>query len=310
MLSRTDIPMFRRSAVVFAAGIAVAAALAGPASAQAANPLDWLFGRKQEPAAPQPAPPPSAAPGQPAKVVLPPRRPASLSGSRDAAAPRPQQAAEPAPAPAAAGAPASAPQPQAPAVTAAAGVAAAPPEPLSDKQIVERANAYFNGMTSLVGDFVQTGGDGRRLSGKLYLQRPGKIRFEYDAPATIEVIADGSSVAVRDRKLATQDLYSISQTPLKFLLRDRINLGQDVRIVGASNEPEGARILLEDRSTLGGTSKIALFFDRDVRTLDRWRIVDPQGFTTIVALSNLDTTRRVDQRLFVINYERMLEDKR
>ena len=65
-------------------------------------------------------------------------------------------------------------------------------EPLSERQIVERANAYFNGMSTLTGDFVQTGGDGRRLTGKLYLQRPGKIRFEYDAPATIEVIADGS----------------------------------------------------------------------------------------------------------------------
>ncbi|HEX8167398.1 MAG TPA: outer-membrane lipoprotein carrier protein LolA [Beijerinckiaceae bacterium] len=300
-----------------AAGLVLAAGLAGPAMAQSGNPLEWLFGKKPEPARPAPAEPaPSTAPAPPAKVVLPPRRPASLSGPAPA---EPGQAAQPSPAPApgaaparpqqAAPAPAAAPQAP-PAVAAASLTPSAAAEPLGEKQIVERANAYFNGMSSLVGDFVQTGGDGRRLTGKLYLQRPGKIRFEYDAPATIEVIADGSSVAVRDRKLATQDLYAISQTPLKFLLRERINLGQDVRIVGVSNEPEGARILLEDKSTLGGTSKIALFFDRDVRTLQRWRIVDPQGFTTIVALSNLDATRRVDPRLFVINYERMLEDKR
>jgi outer membrane lipoprotein-sorting protein len=203
------------------------------------------------------------------------------------------------------------PQPAAPpVVTAAAAIApSAPSEPLNERQIVERANAYFNGISTLVGDFVQTGGDGRRLGGKLYLQRPGKIRFEYDSPATIEVVADGSSVAVRDSKLATQDLYSIGQTPLKFLLRERINLGQDIRITGASVEPEGARISLEDKSTLGGTSKITLFFDKDLQALKRWRIVDPQGFTTIVELTNLDTTRRVDPRLFVINYERMLEPK-
>src|SRR3954451_14590757 len=297
MSSRTNQPMLRRPLTRLTTLIAVIA-LAGPASAQGANPLEWLFGRKAAPPAPAESTAP-AVPAMPATAVLPPKRPTSLPVAAEAA---PAQ-------------PAAASQPQAPArpspVAATASISpAALNEPLSERQIVERANAYFNGMSTLTGDFVQTGGDGRRLTGKLYLQRPGRIRFEYDAPATIEVIADGSSVAVRDSKLVTQDLYAISQTPLKFLLRDHIDLGKDIRIVGISLEPEGARVLLEDKSTLGGTSKIALFFDKDVRTLQRWRIVDPQGFTTIVALSNLDTARRVDPRLFVINYERMLEDKR
>src|SRR4051812_30766683 len=298
MSSRTDRPMLRRPLTRLTTLIAVIA-LAGPASAQqGANPLDWLFGRKAAPQAPAPAETAApASPAMPATAVLPPKRPTSLPVAAEAAPAQPAAASQPQAAPR-------------PPVAATASISpAALNEPLSERQIVERANAYFNGMSTLTGDFVQTGGDGRRLTGKLYLQRPGRIRFEYDAPATIEVIADGSSVAVRDSKLVTQDLYAISQTPLKFLLRDHIDLGQDIRIVGISLEPEGARVLLEDKSTLGGTSKIALFFDKDVRTLQRWRIVDPQGFTTIVALSNLDTARRVDPRLFVINYERMLDPK-
>src|SRR5215213_6741955 len=269
MSSRTHRPMLRRPLTRLTTLIAVIA-LAGPASAQGANPLDWLFGRKAEPTAPAETAAPTA-PAMPATAVLPPKRPTSLPVAAEAAPAQPAAASQPQAAPR-------------PPVAATASISpAALNEPLSERQIVERANAYFNGMSTLTGDFVQTGGDGRRLTGKLYLQRPGRIRFEYDAPATIEVIADGSSVAVRDSKLVTQDLYAISQTPLKFLL--------------------------EDKSTLGGTSKIALFFDKDVRTLQRWRIVDPQGFTTIVALSNLDTARRVDPRLFVINYERMLDPK-
>src|SRR5215204_7104285 len=190
----------------------------------------------------------------------------------------------------------------APAATPAATSGTAP---LGEKQIVERANAYFNAITSLVGDFVQVGGDGRKLSGKLYLQRPGKIRFEYDAPATLEVIADGSSVAVRDRKLATQDLYSIGQTPLKFLLRDRIDLGRDLKVTEVAPENDAVRITLEDRSTLDGTSKIVLTFDPSVEGLSQWRVVDPQGFLTTVMLSNVERGRRMDPKLFVINYERM-----
>jgi outer membrane lipoprotein-sorting protein len=196
----------------------------------------------------------------------------------------------------------------APTATAAIAPPAPPPAPLSERAIVERANAYFNGLHTLVGDFVQVGGDGRKLGGKIYLQRPGKLRFEYAAPATLEVVADGSSVAVRDRKLATQDLYSIGQTPLKFLLRERIDLTKDNRLVDVGSDADGVRVVLEDRSTLGGTSKISLFFDDKVETLTRWRIVDPQGFLTTVTLSNLDRSRRVDAKLFTIAYERALSE--
>jgi outer membrane lipoprotein-sorting protein len=179
--------------------------------------------------------------------------------------------------------------------------------PLTDKQVLERANAYFNGLGSLTGDFVQIGGDGRRMSGRLYIQRPGKLRFEYRSPATLEVIADGSSVAVRDRKLATQDLYPLSQTPLKFLTRERVDLGRDVKVTSVDRTDADARVALEDRSTLGGTSKIVLHFDGAVQNLTKWQITDPQGFQTTVVLSNVDRGARVDPGQFVINYERVLD---
>jgi outer membrane lipoprotein-sorting protein len=176
-------------------------------------------------------------------------------------------------------------------------------EQLSNREIVERANAYFTNLTTLVADFTQVGGDGRRQGGTLYLQRPGKVRFEYDPPATLEVIADGSSVAVRDKKLVTQDLYSISQTPLKFLLREQVNLGQDIAIRGVTTDTDSVRVSLEDRSTLGGTSRITLYFDPKVESLTQWRIVDPQGFQTAVILNKSQRGRRMDPDLFKIQYE-------
>jgi outer membrane lipoprotein-sorting protein len=124
------------------------------------------------------------------------------------------------------------------------------------------------------------------------------------------VIADGRSVAVRDRKLATQDLYSISQTPLKFLLRERVNLGQDIRITGITNDGNAVRINLEDSSTLGGTSRITLFFDSQVESLNQWRIVDAQGFQTVVVLDKVERGRRIDQDLFKIQYEAIIGNNR
>jgi outer membrane lipoprotein-sorting protein len=181
--------------------------------------------------------------------------------------------------------------------------------PLSEAAIVDRANAYFNNITTLTGDFVQVGSDGRRLNGKLNLQRPGKLRFDYEANP-VEVVTDGTSVAIRDRKLATQDLYPIGQTPLKFLVRDKIDLRKDVTVQSTSSDPVGVRLILEDKSTLGGTSKIALYFDRDMEILQQWRITDPQGGQTSIILSNLEKGRRLDPKLFIINYDQQIFDRK
>src|SRR5258708_25402368 len=77
-----------------------------------------------------------------------------------------------------------------------------------------RVSAYLSSLQTLVGNFVQVGPDGTKTKGDFYIQKPGKVRFEYEDPSPIAIIADGSSVAVRDRKLATQDIYPLSQTPL------------------------------------------------------------------------------------------------
>ena len=79
------------------------------------------------------------------------------------------------------------------------------------RAIVERVNSYLSGVQTLTGNFVQVGPDGSRTQGDFYIYKPGRVRFEYDDPSPIELIADGSSVVVRDRRLATQDVYPLSQ---------------------------------------------------------------------------------------------------
>ena len=271
-----------------------------PASAQVSSFLDGLFGRKEQPA-PAPAPEPEAAPAAPAA----PKKPA-------AQAPKPAKDAKAGADKAASGAkPAAKAAPSdAPAKVAAVGAPTAASSMLDAEPaaVLAQANAYFNGMTTLSGNFVQIAADGRRIGGKLTLAKPGRLRFDYDQPSPMEVVADGTSVAVKDRKLKTQDLYFISQTPLKFLLRDKIDLARDLTVSDIANDPGGIRISLEDRATLGGTSKIQLFFDAEVKTLSQWRITDPQGYQTTVQLSNLQKGKAIDGSQFFINYGRS-EDK-
>jgi outer membrane lipoprotein-sorting protein len=195
--------------------------------------------------------------------------------------------------------------PQAPASQAITRQAPTTGKPSLDATTaVSRANAWFNANLFMVADFVQLGADGKRTDGKLYVQRPGRLRFEYAPPATLEIIADGTSVAVRDRKLATQDVYFISQTPLKFLLKDKIDIARDTQILDMKSDDRSVMILIEDKATFGGTSRIRLVFDAVNFSLRQWTVTDPQGYETLVSLSNIEFAQRPDPALFKINYER------
>ena len=77
---------------------------------------------------------------------------------------------------------------------------------------------HFAAVKSMTGEFVQFGPRGEQTGGKFYIQRPGRIRFNYEAPSAYRVIADGTSVAIDNRKLNTMDVYPLSKTPLKLLL--------------------------------------------------------------------------------------------
>src|ERR1700742_5148372 len=105
---------------------------------------------------------------------------------------------------------------------------------VKQRGLIDRVNVYLMSVQNLVGDFVQVGPAGRRSEGRIYLQKPGRVRFEYKPPSPIELVSDGSSVVVRDRKLETQDLYPLSQTPLRFLLADRIDLLKETNVIAVS----------------------------------------------------------------------------
>lgn len=194
---------------------------------------------------------------------------------------------------------------QAPApAMAGATIAPTPPEPeksLTRAEAVKRANAFFNASPVMTADFVQIGGDGKRSEGRLHVQRAGRVRFEYAQPATMEVVADGAQVAVRDRKLNTQDLYFITQTPLKFLMKDKIDLEKDVTLEDVKIEDSGVTIFIEDKATFGGTSHVRLIFDPKTFKLKQWQVKDPQGYETLISIFNIDQAKIPDAALFKIN---------
>jgi len=172
------------------------------------------------------------------------------------------------------------------------------------KAIVDKVNAYLSTVQTLTGNFVQVGPDGGRTKGDFYMSKPGKIRFEYDDPSPIELIADGQSVVVRDRNLATQDVYPLSQTPLRFLLSDRVDLMKDTNLVAVYADDVFITVVVEERNGLVGTSRLMIMFSAKDMQLKQWTVTDPQGYDTTVAVFNLDPSKKPDPSMFRIDYTR------
>jgi len=197
---------------------------------------------------------------------------------------------------------------------------AAPPQPLdlngavqpgklspAQKDALDGINKYFNAIRTLTGSFVQFGPEGQRTEGDFYLSKPGKIHFVYAAPATLEVVSNGTDVVVKDRKNQTQDLYPLSQTPLKFLLADQIDLTAEANVTKVSVEPDLITVVVEQNTAIG-SGKLALVFDRKTYELKQWTVTDSQGYDTSVAIYGVAANVIVDPEQFKID-ELHLQDR-
>jgi outer membrane lipoprotein-sorting protein len=170
------------------------------------------------------------------------------------------------------------------------------------RALLDKVSNYLSSVQTMVGSFVQVGPDGRRVDGTFSIQKPGKVRFQYNPPSPIDIIADGSSVVVRDRSLETADFYPLSQTPLRYLLADHIDLVRDTDVLSVSADDTFVTVVIEETQVMTGTNRLMIMFDAKNLQLKQWTVTDPQGLDTTVAVYNLDAAKKPDPNLFVINY--------
>ncbi|MET3856562.1 outer membrane lipoprotein carrier protein LolA [Rhizobium sp. OAE497] len=160
---------------------------------------------------------------------------------------------------------------------------------------------HFSSVGTMQGEFVQFGPRGEQTGGKFFIQRPGKLRFNYDDPSPIRVIADGKNVAVGNLKLKTWNLYPLSKTPLSLLLAQKINLN-DGSVKSVKEESDLTTIALGN-NTVFGNSTITMMFDPKTYDLRQWTITDNQGKDTSVMVFNVKTGVQFDDKVFRVPYE-------
>ena len=173
-------------------------------------------------------------------------------------------------------------------------------------EALSRMTASLNTLDRMSAKFVQVGPDGSRLEGRVFLQRPGKVRFEYNPPEATKVISDGLWVAVQDAKLNIMQRYPLAATPLKLILSRTVDLTRDARVVEVMSQPDFASVTLEARGN-DAPGQLTLMFDGVSYDLKQWTVTDAQGLDTSVALLDIDRPDGFPARMFRIIENRVLD---
>lgn len=169
----------------------------------------------------------------------------------------------------------------------------------SDKADLDRVSTYLNSIHTLKAAFVQIGPEGQVDEGTFYVEKPGRMRFQYAPPNPTFVVSDGATVAVANRRLNTVDRYPIWSTPLNLILSNDVNLKKNQDIAGVERQPGELIVSARSRSQKVN-GNITLVFAEPNLELRQWTVVDAQGLATTVSVRDVHTDVTLDASLFVI----------
>jgi outer membrane lipoprotein-sorting protein len=175
------------------------------------------------------------------------------------------------------------------------------PDPFTPAQrtTLAKINEVYNAAREMSGLFTQVESDGRATSGRFFISKPGRIRFVYDPPSSLDIVSDGTQLAIRDKKLGTQDVYQLWQTPLRYLLKEKIDLLEDARVVSILQDTNVLTVSIDEDVAMT-QGRLTLYFSASDYKLQQWTITDGRGMETSVAVAKMEINKPNDQRLFAL----------
>jgi outer membrane lipoprotein-sorting protein len=184
-------------------------------------------------------------------------------------------------------------------LSSAAPAAAQPrfdPSP-QDRADLARIEAYLDTLRTLKAHFLQVAPNGSISQGTAWLDRPGRMRFQYDPPSPLLLVAGHGLVVFQDKALNQTSNMPVGQTPLGILLADHVKLQGDVTVTAMQRLPGQIQVSLV-RTASPGDGTLTLIFADNPLTLRQWTVLDAQRQETRVTLYNVETGGKFDQKLF------------
>jgi len=181
-----------------------------------------------------------------------------------------------------------------------ATAATAPPAAaltLQDGADLQRIAAYLSGIRTMYAKFQQVSAGGGRATGQLWMARPGRMRFEYDPPSPILLLADMFYVYYVDKELAQMSKVGLKSTPAWLLLRDPVTFS-DLIVTRFERSANTIKLTVVEKAEPDNGSLTMVFNDNPL-ALRQWSIVDQQHKTTTVSLYDERFGVALDPKLFV-----------
>ena len=169
-----------------------------------------------------------------------------------------------------------------------------------DRRDVTRVETYLNEIRTLAADFIQIAPDGTISRGRFYLKRPGRLRFEYEPPAPVLIVADGTYVNYFDIEQGQLSQIGVYSTPLGAIVAQEVKLDEKVAVT--SVERGSAFLALTTTDTEEpGRGTLTLVFSEQPLELRQWKVRDAQGLITTIALDDVSINTDLDPDLFVFH---------
>ena len=158
------------------------------------------------------------------------------------------------------------------------------------------------------GEFTQISPKGNLSRGVFFISKPGKMRFEYAPPNPFLIVSDGTWLTVKNTKKEKGDQFPLSQTPLRLVLGNKVDIAKDTNILNLEQQDGLTAVTLEDKESTLGNGQLTLVFDQTRNVLQQWIVIDGKGRRTTVTLENVEAGVKTDPKLFVVKIER--QDKK
>ena len=166
--------------------------------------------------------------------------------------------------------------------------------------VVAEVESYFNSIRTLKARFVQSNPNGSVVQGTLYIRRPGRMRFEYDAPSQLKIVADGYQVTMWD--IATKDFgqWPIGWTAASFLVKEPLSLTGDLQ-VDKIERSNGMLQLTMSQARKPQEGKVVVRLDENPMVLRGWTIIDNRGNHVNVSLVDVQSGLQLADSLFKLD---------
>ena len=181
----------------------------------------------------------------------------------------------------------------------AVGLAVSAPLAAAAQQLsLNEISGYLNQLRTAEGDFTQINDDGSISTGTIYIKRPGKVRFEYNAPDSGLVVAGANTVVIYDKKSnQPAETYPLARTPLSIILADNVNLGRAKMVTGHSYDGTATTVTAQDPAN-PQYGNIRMKFTGNPVQLRQWIINDGNGSATTVVLGDMQVGGNISNSLF------------